>query len=105
MTVSLLELVKDWLETNHWNVLEVKSANSSGGNRIQPKGWPQDKDALSYMNNPFVSIYDNKVGHISAADPEFFEKLDQYLVRKYFNQSAWHQAKTNHKKPRQQIWP
>lgn len=101
MKVSLPELIKDWLIANHWDVLEVKE------NRIQPKNWGTEYESpMAYMGNiPFVSIKENGVSNIKAADPEFFEKLDSYLTKKYFHLSAWHQEKMSPKKPRKQIWP
>lgn len=107
MKVSLPELIKDWLVANHWDVLEVKGPDDIGGSRIQPKNWGTlFEPPMAYIGaSPFVSIDESRVKNIQAADPEFFEKLDSYLTRKYFHLSEWHQEKMNPKKPRKQIWP
>lgn len=96
MTVPLSQLISDWLPTAGWQVLEVK------GSSIRLK---EDASIVYMGGNPYVGIQEDKVAGINAADPEFFKKLDQYLVRKYFAQAAWHQEKIAPKKPRQQIWP
>ena len=96
MTVPLSQLISDWLPTAGWGVLEVK------GGSIRLK----DNTSIVYMGgNPYVGIYEDKCAGINAADPDFFEKLDQYLVSKYFSQAAWYQEKIKPKKPRKQIWP
>lgn len=96
MEITLALLVKDWLEEAGWGMLEVD------GSLIKPK----DNAPHTYMGgSPNTRIFDDKVGGIYAADPEFFPKLDQYLTRKYFSGTAWYQEKINPKKKRQQIWP
>lgn len=93
MTVPLSQLIADWLPTAGWGVLNVV------GDKIVP-----DDDKTFYIGgNLYTHIYEDKVAGISAADPEFFEKLDKYLVQKYFGQSEWHKRKGS--KSRQQIWP
>jgi hypothetical protein len=96
VTVPLSQLIADWLPAAGWGVLEVKG----GSIRLR------DDAQVVYMGgNPYVGIKDDSVAGISAADPEFFSKLDQYLVRKYFNQAEWYRHKVNPPKPRHQIWP
>jgi hypothetical protein len=94
MTVSLSQLISDWLPTAGWIRLRVVD------NSIRPGR------AMSHIyigSNLYVTIADDSVAGISASDPEFFAKLDQYLLRKYFSNAAWYQDKF--KKARHQIWP
>lgn len=96
MTVPLSQLIADWLPQAGWHILEIK------GSSIRLK----DDAQVVYMGgNPYVGIGEDIVAGISAADPEFFTKLDQYLVRKYLSQAEWYKHKVNPPKPRQQIWP
>ena len=89
-------MISDWLPTAGWRVLEVK------GGSIRPL---DDAPIVYIGGNPYVGIKEDSCAGISAADPEFFNKLDQYLISKYFSQAAWYQEKIHPKKPRQQIWP
>ena len=96
MTVPLSQLIADWLPIAGWGALEVK------GGSIRLK---DDTEIVYIGGSPHVVIHEDKVANISAADPDFFKKLDEYLVRKYFNQAEWYHRKINPPKPRQQIWP
>ena len=91
----LPDIIRDWLPTAGWEMLEVKH------NTICPKfGAP-----VSPLGTTNIGIQDDRVGNILAADPQFFEKLDQFLITKYFSGAAWYQQKTYPNKPRKRIWP
>lgn len=92
----LPDIIRDWLPTAGWEMLEVR------GHTISPKWGAPINPAL---NSTHIAIKEDGVGNIKAADPQFFDKLDQYLIKKYFSGSAWYQQNINPNKPRQQIWP
>ena len=92
--MKLSDLIKDWLASNGWEILEVKN------DKIVLKNLD-----LDFVGSPTIPIYHDNILNINAADPLFFEKLEERLLRKYFSRSIWYQKKTNPGKPRKQIWP
>lgn len=81
----IVDIIRDWLN-RHWPVLEIY------GGHIQPKSDAGDQYMSVIGTTPYIYIGNTDICGISYADPEFFNKLDALLIKKYT--SHWH-CKTN----------
>lgn len=123
MTVELWQLIKDWLPTAGWEILEVRGPYITVASDKIPafitlnverfkhaRGPNQDhpNDKLCMIRDNEVVFFDKGVWdyRLPASDPDFFNKLDKILLT-IFHQAEWWKYKTGeawsgHK---EKIWP
>lgn len=126
-TVALWQLVRDWLPTAGWEILEVREpfthTDTNGNTSEVPafivadvvkykhiRGPNQDHpmDKMCMIKDNEVLFFDKGVWDysIKASSPDFFNDLDQILVT-LFAMSEWWQIKTGRVvcKDKERIWP
>lgn len=124
MKVELWQLIRDWLPTAGWEILEVRPpaeyydatqipafivADVEKHKHIVGNNQEHPMDKMCMIQDNGVMFFDKGMWDysIKASDPEFFEKLDKVLVT-MFNKAEWWQIKegrvvTGHH--REKIWP
>lgn len=123
MNVELWRLIKDWLPTAGWEILEVKEPYTNSNNDELPafimlnverfkhaRGPNQDHpfDKICMIRDKEVYFFDKGMWDftLKASDPDFFTKLDQNLTTLFHEAEWWKhkvgQAWSGHK---EKIWP
>lgn len=124
MKVELWQLIRDWLPTAGWEILEVKEpfayedatelpafivANVEKHKHISGNNQDHPNDKMCMIMGSEVLFFNKGMWDYSlkASDPEFFDKIDKILVT-MFHKAEWWQIKegrvvTGHH--RERIWP
>ena len=117
MTVSLLDLIRDWIPTAGWEILEVVPRLDTEFIGLIKRKDDTYSDAREYIliyndrvtSSYIMSLHGKRLSNpqtttdIIPSDPQFFDKLDILMKDTFFGKNAWYQSRG--KPPRHQIWP
>ena len=124
MKVELWQLIRDWLPTAGWEILEVREpiattgiedglpafivANVEKHKHIRGPNQDHPYDQMCMIKDNEVLFFDKGMWDYSlkASDPDFFENLDKILVT-MFHKAEWWQIKMGRSVVghREKIWP
>jgi hypothetical protein len=94
---TLALIISDWLPANGWGTLYVENLDGLSTIRCNKPIGPHNRqrkahEKVATIYNDYVS-FDYYRDSLPAANPDFFEDLDQILVASVFSGHQWWQRK------------